>query len=91
MICVVRAFRRLETITGDDTLIVEISMQYCDNYGSSCTDASVVAVNKGFTNSSFEKLKSDTLESLQEGPAQAHMQALNLTEGMCAPAMAWLA
>jgi hypothetical protein len=28
---------------------------------------------------------------LQEGPAQAHIQALNLTEGMCAPAMAWLA
>jgi hypothetical protein len=26
-----------------------------------------------------------------EGPAQAHIQALNLTEGMCAPAMAWLA
>jgi hypothetical protein len=27
----------------------------------------------------------------QEGSAQAHIQALNLTEGMCAPAMAWLA
>jgi hypothetical protein len=26
-----------------------------------------------------------------EGPAQAHIQALNLTEGMCAPAMTWLA
>jgi hypothetical protein len=26
-----------------------------------------------------------------EGPAQAHIQALYLTEGMCAPAMAWLA
>jgi hypothetical protein len=26
-----------------------------------------------------------------EGPAQAHIQGLNLTEGMCAPAMAWLA
>ncbi len=26
-----------------------------------------------------------------EAPAQAHTQALNLTEGMCAPAMAWLA
>jgi hypothetical protein len=24
-----------------------------------------------------------------EGPAQAHMQALNFTGGMCAPAMAW--
>ncbi len=29
--------------------------------------------------------------TLLEGPAQAHIQALNLTEGMCAPAMAWLA
>jgi hypothetical protein len=26
-----------------------------------------------------------------EGQAQGHIQALNLTEGMCAPAMAWLA
>jgi hypothetical protein len=26
-----------------------------------------------------------------ESPAQAHIQALNLTEGMRAPAMAWLA
>jgi hypothetical protein len=29
--------------------------------------------------------------SLLEGPAQAYIQALNLTEGMCTPAMAWLA
>jgi hypothetical protein len=35
-------------ITGDDTQIIGISMQYCDNYGG-CTDASVVAVDKGFT------------------------------------------
>ena len=27
----------------------------------------------------------------QEGPAHAHIQALNLAEGMCAPAMTWLA
>jgi hypothetical protein len=27
---------------------------------------------------------------VQEGLAQAHIQALNLTQGMCAPAMAWL-
>jgi hypothetical protein len=27
----------------------------------------------------------------QEGPAEAHIQALNLTEGMGAPAMAGLA
>jgi hypothetical protein len=33
-------------MTGDDTLIVEISTQYCDNYGS-CTDANAVAVDKG--------------------------------------------
>jgi hypothetical protein len=26
-----------------------------------------------------------------EGPAQAHIQASNLTEEMCTPAMAWLA
>ncbi len=35
----------LETITGDDTLIVGIKMQYCDDCGS-CTDASVVAVDR---------------------------------------------
>ena len=27
----------------------------------------------------------------QEGPAQAHIQVLNLIEGMCAPSTAWLA
>jgi hypothetical protein len=43
---------RLETITGDDTLIVEINMQYSNNYGS-CTGASIVVVLKGFTNSTF--------------------------------------
>ncbi len=32
-----------------------------------------------------------TVLEKQEGPAQAHIQALNLTEGMCAPAMTWLA
>ncbi len=37
---------RLETITGDDSLIIGISMQYCDNYGS-CTDFGVVAVDRG--------------------------------------------
>jgi hypothetical protein len=31
------------------------------------------------------------IQLFQEGPAQAHIQALNLTEEMCAPAMAWLA
>jgi hypothetical protein len=40
-----RATPQLETITGDDNLIVEISIQYCDNYGS-CTDASVVVVDR---------------------------------------------
>jgi hypothetical protein len=54
----------LGTITGDDTLIVEIRKQYCDDYGC-CTDASVVAVDKGFTNSTFLEIISDTLGSLQ--------------------------
>jgi hypothetical protein len=46
---------RLETFTGDDTLIVEISTQFCDDYGS-CTDASVVAVDKGLQIVRSEKL-----------------------------------
>jgi hypothetical protein len=29
--------------------------------------------------------------TFKEGPAQAYIQALNRTEEMCAPAMAWLA
>ena len=45
----------IETITGDDTLIVEISTQYCNDYGS-CTDASVVAVDRGLQIVRSEKL-----------------------------------
>jgi hypothetical protein len=37
------------------------------------------------------KYTGTTVVFVLEGPAQAHIQALNLTEGMCAPAMAWLA
>jgi hypothetical protein len=46
---------QLETITEDDTLIVEISTQYCHDYGS-CTDASVVAVDRGLQIVRSEKL-----------------------------------
>ena len=42
-----------ETITGDDTIIVEISTEYGDNYGRRCTDACLVSVGKSFTNSTF--------------------------------------
>jgi hypothetical protein len=45
----------LGTITGDDTLIVEVSTQYCYDYGS-CTDASVVAVDRGLQIVRSEKL-----------------------------------
>ena len=66
----------LETITGDDTLNVEISKQYCDDNGS-CTDASVVvAVDKGLQNSTFSEIISTLLESLQSGGSV--LQKMNL-------------
>jgi hypothetical protein len=39
----------------------------------------------------FKSVRGAGVLPCQEGPAQAHIQALNMTKGMCAPAMAWLA